>query len=272
MADWSIKLITESPQQYLSPNESYTFFVRISGGKYLIVNDQMIHLQPYQLLIIAPNSCCSLVESDEDAPHEWLYMRIHPIVMEHVQLGSGTLLDLVNQHLSITLRQTFLPPLEYLHLKYITATVEKIQQSPSSLDQLEAFSYTSVVLCHICRNISQENSFLLTDVADPLMQAAHQHIRNNFTGDCSLDTLAAHFGVSKYHLSHRFTQTYGLTIYQFVLRCRIEHAQMLICQHEPMSNLAARCGFNDYSAFVRTFTSIIGMSPAKWRNQQLGRK
>ena len=265
----ALHLLTASPDRTMLQSAEYMLCVHVSGGKLFQINDEAVPLEPYQLLLIPPHSRCRLVRHDADMPHEWLFMQVPAILVQYIVQGEPLLMAILDKPSILIKRPTYLPPLEYLHLKQVAAAANDAFSGLTRLNKMEAYNYMGIILCRLCHCISQPSTDLLTNTADALMQDVHNYIQKHFASDCSLDTLALRFGVSKYHLSHRFTQTFGITLHQFVLRCRISHAQLLILQREPMANLAIRCGFNDYSSFVRAFSSATGMTPAKWRDLQL---
>lgn len=270
-SQWTVNLLTTPPDYSFHMNDGYMFCVHVSGGHLLQIDQELITLEPYQLLPIPPHSLCRFVSSDPDAKHEWLFMHVPTLIIEHITKSDTDLADILSKSLFHPKRQLYVPPLEYLHMKRIINTIDAISNDVGYLDKLESYNYMSIILCRLCRSITSHSISMPTNTADALMQNVHNHIRKNFAGDCTLEALAARFGVNKFHLSHRFSQTFGITLHQFVLRCRIAHAQLLICQREPMANLAIRSGFNDYSTFIRAFSSSTGMTPAKWRDLHLRR-
>ncbi len=261
-------LVRQTVSEHLEPDglhqhDSYTFYLHICNGVAYQVGGRLIPLQPYQLLVIPPNCPHGLVGSEPRINYERLYVQVHPRLLSQLTFGSASVRDIVDQHCQSENQQVYLSPLEYLHLKALAAAVPDAETA-APMDKLEAQGYLIVMVCRFCRALQQRSSPLQT-AADALMQAVHNHIQTYFAQDCSLNRLSELFNVSKYHLSRRFSETYGLSLHQFLLRCRIAHAQVLIRQGETMAAVFERCGFNDYSSFVRAFTSIAGMSPRTWR-------
>lgn len=90
------------------------------------------------------------------------------------------------------------------------------------------------------------------------------YIDQNPEADLSLDALAGHFYVSKYHISHVFKDHTGISLHQYVLKKRL-----LACKHALLAGEAATSfyenyGFSDYSAFYRAFKKEFGMSPKEF--------
>lgn len=81
-----------------------------------------------------------------------------------------------------------------------------------------------------------------------------------------LDDLAkvTHFGRRKFNRT--FKASFGCTPGQYITRMRIARAQNLMkVSRDPLSMIAAECGFADQSHFSRCFRKAVGECPAKWR-------
>jgi AraC family transcriptional regulator len=93
--------------------------------------------------------------------------------------------------------------------------------------------------------------------------AVHLHAKINL-GDLAR---AAHFSPSKFNRT--FRAGFGCTPGQYVRRMRIARAQNLMTMYrDPLSRIAAECGFADQSHFNRSFRKVVGESPAMWRAQR----
>ena len=75
-------------------------------------------------------------------------------------------------------------------------------------------------------------------------------------------------GMSSFHFSHEFAETYSLTFQEFVLRYRIfEACRELQHPNIPVTNVAYSVGFNDPSYFARVFRRFIDLSPSEYCEQ-----
>lgn len=69
-----------------------------------------------------------------------------------------------------------------------------------------------------------------------------------------------------------FKESYGCTPHQYVMRKRVERAQSLLLMcNDPLSQIAAECGFVDQSHLSNLFHRIVGESPGKWRRSHTSR-
>jgi len=97
-----------------------------------------------------------------------------------------------------------------------------------------------------------------------LAPAVH-FVQKNFRHKIRNANLAKLCGMSSFHFSHAFAETFSLTFQDFVLRYRIsEAAKELQHPNVPITNVAYSVGFNDPSYFARVFRRFIGASPSEY--------
>ena len=94
------------------------------------------------------------------------------------------------------------------------------------------------------------------------------YIEMNLGEDMSLETIANQFFVSKFYLSHYFTQVTGYTFKEFVITVRIAKAKdLLITTQTDVAAIGQSVGFHNASNFIRTFKKREGLSPLQYRKQ-----
>lgn len=88
------------------------------------------------------------------------------------------------------------------------------------------------------------------------------YITENLSGDLSIDYLADHFYMSKYHMMRVFKNETGYSIHQYISEKRILYARNQIMSGIPATTACLECGFKDYSSFSRAFKNQLGMLPS----------
>ena len=78
--------------------------------------------------------------------------------------------------------------------------------------------------------------------------------------------LASQIGLSAYHFARRFKIEFGVPPHRYVLDRRIDRVKELSTNtSEPLSSIAADCGFSDQSHMTRVFKKRAGQSPGEYR-------
>ena len=101
------------------------------------------------------------------------------------------------------------------------------------------------------------------------MASAKEIIDANFThNNFSIDTLCRTLYISHSHLCRQFKAAYGLSVKQYLITRRLEHAKHLLSTSElPVKTVALSCGFNAELHFMKTFKTATGMTALAYRNR-----
>lgn len=101
------------------------------------------------------------------------------------------------------------------------------------------------------------------------MAAVRRYLDERCTEALTFDALAAHFHVSKYHLSRDFKRQVGETIFGYLTRRRMDLATYLLAHGDrPVSQVAQACGYAEASTFFYAFREHTGMAPTAYRKAQ----
>lgn len=72
--------------------------------------------------------------------------------------------------------------------------------------------------------------------------------------------------MSKYHLSHRFRETVGVTFRGYLLRTRLERAKILLSStEESITEVAHAVGFGGLPRFDKHFKRYTRLTPSAYR-------
>lgn len=99
------------------------------------------------------------------------------------------------------------------------------------------------------------------------IHAVQDHIERHLGGALRLEDLARVARLSAFHFHRLYRAMTGESLYQFILRLRLEKAagRLLAEPAEPVTNIALDCGFGSSAAFARAFKARFGMSAGAWR-------
>ena len=90
---------------------------------------------------------------------------------------------------------------------------------------------------------------------------ALSYLHEHLDGDLSRETIASALYVSPSHLSRIFKEYTGVTLQEYIVRCRVERAVALIRNGKRPIDAAFECGFGSTSGFYRAFSAVTGKKP-----------
>ena len=111
------------------------------------------------------------------------------------------------------------------------------------------------------------------DQRDPqewaLSQRIRQYLDATFRGDFDREKLGANFGYNKNYLTTLFSECFGMSPGQYVVKKRIELAKEIIDRAGDLKikEISERVGYNDSLYFSRVFKVQTGYSPREYANR-----
>ncbi|MEO5712213.1 MAG: helix-turn-helix domain-containing protein [Luteolibacter sp.] len=101
---------------------------------------------------------------------------------------------------------------------------------------------------------------------------ARKYIHENLDQPLPLGQVARQAGLSESHFCRLFKDSAGLTLTDYVNRCRIDWAKRELLRPEArISEIAFLVGYQSLSQFNRSFARITGQSPTLYRRERLER-
>src|SRR6266567_3518429 len=145
-------------------------------------------------------------------------------------------------------------------------------ERPAPAGKVYAQTAAQMLIIHLLRhytaggNAVKEPNVRLTDKQ---MRRVVDFVQAHLDQNLSLEALAEQTGFSPYHFARLFRQTTGTSPHQFVLRQRVERAQLLLKERDvPLAQIAAACGFTDQSHLTQVFKRHVGLTPRAYRRDR----
>ena len=99
-----------------------------------------------------------------------------------------------------------------------------------------------------------------------LLRRLDEYIQVNLSQNIALTDMAKVVNLSTSHLTKLFKQSRGMSLYQYVIRCRIERAKQLLKREEiTIAEAATEVGFADQSHLTYHFKRHVGVTPKAFR-------
>lgn len=114
---------------------------------------------------------------------------------------------------------------------------------------------------------------IIEDGSEPAgIAKARKFIHENLDQPLTLGQVARQAGLSESHFCRLFKEFSGLTLTDYVNRCRIEWAKRELLRPEVrISEIAFLIGYQSLSQFNRSFVRITGQSPTLFRRERFER-
>ena len=134
------------------------------------------------------------------------------------------------------------------------------------LDKLDIYSrkvriMTALVILSDCIGREFSRSVPVHDEKVTAAEEIINYINTHLFDEMSVDSLAAHFYLSRSQFSRIFRQATGASPWDYIIAKRLIAAKEMISNGTSASNAAACCGFGDYSCFYRAYVKRFGNSP-----------
>jgi AraC-like DNA-binding protein len=98
------------------------------------------------------------------------------------------------------------------------------------------------------------------------MRQVETYIDEHLDQQILVANLSELLDLSEAHFSRAFRLAYGEPPHAYIVRRRVElAAQLMLASHEPLSEIALKCGFHDQAHLSKQFRQLTGETPAAWR-------
>ena len=99
------------------------------------------------------------------------------------------------------------------------------------------------------------------------MLRARDRMDRTFADPLDIPALAKVAGCSDAHFIRTFRAVFGETPHRYLQRRRVERAMHLLREGRSVTDVCFDVGFNSLGTFSRTFSAIVGVSPAVYRRR-----
>ncbi len=89
-------------------------------------------------------------------------------------------------------------------------------------------------------------------------------MQHDLTNPATLAQLGKKIDTSERTLSRLFHRETGMSFRQWRAQLRIHHALLLLTEGTSVTDTALACGWANPSAFIETFTALVGVTPGHY--------
>lgn len=106
--------------------------------------------------------------------------------------------------------------------------------------------------------------------ADDVIRIIKEYLDNHYCEKLTMQELEDKFGFSSAYLSRLFDSTYGYTIYEYILKLRMNRAKELLEDTTiKIQDISERLSYSDNHYFSKAFKTYYKVSPTQYREKYL---
>ncbi|WP_022764008.1 AraC family transcriptional regulator [Butyrivibrio sp. XPD2006] len=244
-------------------HDCYEVYFSISGGKQFLIDNQVYDIAPGDLFLINQYDSHYLTQIDKEL-HERIVIMIDPEYMRSISTEE-TNLDACfqnrSEHFSHKLSLTQEQQGRFLY--FINKLVTSNGYGHDLLERAtftELFVMINKIVADRENNTEAEKPSTYNEQVDSILS----YLNNNLQYPVSIGDLSRHFYISESYICRIFKAATGTTINKYMTARRISIAKSLLAEGIGVSEVCERCGFSDYSNFLKAFTKSVGISPKKY--------
>ena len=246
------------PSVGLHHHDFYEVYFLIRGKVRYRVEGRTYELEPGDILLMNPQELHQ-AEVEKGASYERLVLWINRSYIESLGGNLDACFDIDRPgHVNL------LKPdkLQRSNLQEMLDKIRKEVKSSSFGHDTYAKGLLMLFLVEINRLADKTESYVPNpEDEEDLLSRVLSYIAAHYQEKLTLDMLSQEFYVSKYYLSHEFTERVGTSVYRYIIFRRLMQAKEMMESGLAPGEVYQACGFGDYANFFRAFKSEYGISP-----------
>ena len=251
-------------------HDFFEIYFFITGNVTYMVEGKSYRLRPWDIMIVSHKELHKpIVQPDE--PYERIVIWVNPEFAVKQSTSDSNLANCFDT--SFKRGSNLLRCSAELigNIKNTMAKFEKACYSNSFGNEILRRVYLSELLVYINRGYMdvQDESLELDVQYNEKVSSIIKYISENLDQDLSLDFLSSRFYMSKYHLLHEFKRHAGYSLHHYIQQKRLIMAKALLKDGISVGEVCNRCGFGDYSNFIKAFKKAYGLPPKRYFKNQL---
>jgi AraC-like DNA-binding protein len=244
-------------------HDCYEIYYSISGGKQFLIDNRFYDINPGDLFVINQFESHYLTQIN-NMVHERIIISIYPDFLKEISTIKTDLSycftdrnQVFNHRISLNKEQ------QYRFLYFIGKITTLNEFGSDILDRVAFMEMMVMINSLFINNHSLEiadSNFQYNQQVQEILSYINQHINDTIT----VEQLAEQFYISTSYICRIFKAATGTTINKYINARRITIAKSLLTMGLGVSEVCEKCGFNDYSNFLKAFTKAVGISPKKY--------
>ena len=146
-------------------------------------------------------------------------------------------------------------------------TCELLSGLSERLEKSANLTEKKIILLDFLSVINEKKKEDASEKSPVYIAEALRYISDNFSKKLKAENISEKAGVGRTTLMVNFKKYTGVTVNEYLIRCRINHAAGMMCAGASEEESASACGFGSVSNMIHSFRKISGMTPKKYINK-----
>ncbi|MDF2539075.1 MAG: transcriptional regulator, AraC family [Herbinix sp.] len=258
-------LHSEEKTMNMHIHDCYEIYFSISGGKQFLIGNKAYKIQPGDLFFINQYESHYITQINQ-MEHERIVLSIHPDFLKELCTLHTDLQYCFHYREPHVSHRIILDKEKQQRFTYFIHKITTLNGYAADVLERALFTELMVLLNKTflaqCREDAEEipSSCQYDKQVDLILEYMNQNIHQSIT----MDELASKFYLSKSYICRIFKASTGTTVNKYLTARRISTAKVLLTEGKSINEVWERCGFHDYSNFLKAFTKAVGISPKKY--------
>ncbi|WP_200897004.1 AraC family transcriptional regulator [Pelosinus fermentans] len=244
-------------------HDCYEIYYSISGGKQFLIDNRFYDINLGDLFIINQFESHYLTQIN-NMVHERIIISIYPDFLKEISTIKTDLSYCFTERNQVFNHRISLNKKQQYRFLYFIGKITTLNEFGSDILDRVAFMEMMVMINSLFINNHSleiaDSNFQYNQQVQEILTYINQHITEAIT----VEHLAEQFYISTSYICRIFKATTGTTINKYINARRITIAKTLLTMGLGVSEVCEKCGFNDYSNFLKSFTKAVGISPKKY--------
>ena len=245
-------------------HEFNKIIIFLSGNVTYIIEGRTYHLKPYDILLVNNHDIHKPIIDSNSTYERIVIWADTNFVKEHSD---------DNCNLEECFKYAIKNDINLIRLKpdlqnELISLLTKLEASINSQEfgsRILSNAYLIEFLVYINRLILGNNNIIEANECDSIydnqINEILKYINANLNEPLTVDDIANRFYISRYYLMHRFKEQTWYTLHNYISQKRLILAKELLLNNESVMKVSEKCGFIDYSSFLRSFRKMYGTTP-----------
>lgn len=246
-------------------HDCYEIYYSISGGKQFLIDNKSYPIQPGDLFFINQYESHYLTQIN-NSEHDRIIISVHPEYLKELSTTNTELDDCFHNRKPGFSHRISLDKDQQQRFNYYIHKLTNLSAYAKDVMERSIFTELMVMLNKTfnaqCQSVEKDSC--LSYPQDQKIDVILEFINQNINQIITIEQLAGKFYISKSYLCRIFKASTGTTVYKYLIARRISIAKGMLSEGINVNEVCNRCGYRDYSNFLKAFTKIVGISPKKY--------